>query len=147
MLRTFVTVAVMAAALFGSPLAAQEQAATAADEAAEAETRSAEEMIEAAREALRPPSVRRRIVVAEPGAIVVTAGDPEAQRLENSTAEDLAAVDAATARTPCAGCLEPSGAGVRIGFGQPPPPALIIDLKAIPEAPPGSDAARYAEAP
>jgi hypothetical protein len=30
-------------------------------------------------------------------------------------------------------------------FGRPPPPVPLIDLKAIPEAPPGSDAARFKE--
>ena len=60
-----------------------------------------------------------------------------------STADDKAAAAAAAARTPCAGCVVVSGAGVRIGFGRPPPAPLMIDLKSIPEAPPGSDAARY----
>jgi len=32
-----------------------------------------------------------------------------------------------------------------IKFGSPPPPALMIDLKAIPEPPPGSDADRIAK--
>ena len=60
-----------------------------------------------------------------------------------STADDRAAETAAAARTPCAGCVVVSGASVRIGFGRPPPAPLMIDLKSIPEAPPGSDAARY----
>ncbi len=62
-----------------------------------------------------------------------------------STADDRAAATAAAARTPCAGCVVVSGASVRIGFGRPPPAPLMIDLDSIPEAPPGSDAARYAE--
>lgn len=62
-----------------------------------------------------------------------------------STADDRAAAIAAAARTPCAGCVVVSGASARIGFGRPPPAPLMIDLKSIPEAPPGSDAARYAE--
>jgi hypothetical protein len=62
-----------------------------------------------------------------------------------STADDRAAATAAAARTPCAGCVVVSGASVRIGFGRPPPMPLMIDLESIPEAPPGSDAARYAE--
>jgi hypothetical protein len=32
--------------------------------------------------------------------------------------------------------------GNPIGFGSPPPPALIIDVQALPKAPPGSDADR-----
>lgn len=32
--------------------------------------------------------------------------------------------------------------GNPIGFGSPPPPALIIDVEALPQAPPGSDADR-----
>ncbi|MEE4153031.1 MAG: hypothetical protein V2I27_02620 [Erythrobacter sp.] len=34
--------------------------------------------------------------------------------------------------------------GNPIGFGAPPPPALIIDVEALPQAPPGSDADRIA---
>jgi hypothetical protein len=71
-------------------------------------------------------------------------GDDSDMRVP-STADDRAAATAAAARTPCAGCVVVSGASVRIGFGRPPPAPLMIDLKSIPEAPPGSDAARYAE--
>jgi hypothetical protein len=80
-------------------------------------------------------------------AIVVCAEAPggDAAMRVPSTADDKAAEAAAAARTPCAGCVVVSGAGIRIGFGAPPPPPLMIDLKSIPEAPPGSDAARYAE--
>ena len=77
--------------------------------------------------------------------IVVTAPGGEADMRVPSTADDKAAAAAAAARTPCAGCVVVSGASVRIGFGGPPPAPLMIDLKSIPEAPPGSDAARYAE--
>ena len=77
--------------------------------------------------------------------IVVTAPGGELDMRVPSTADDRAAAAAAAARTPCAGCVVVSGASVRIGFGRPPPAPLMIDLKSIPEAPPGSDAARYAE--
>lgn len=79
--------------------------------------------------------------------IVVCAEAPggESDMRVPSTADKRAAAAAAAARTPCAGCVVVSGAGVRIGFGRPPPAPLMIDLKSIPEAPPGSDAARYAE--
>ncbi|BDW80772.1 hypothetical protein MACH24_02100 [Erythrobacter sp. Dej080120_24] len=36
------------------------------------------------------------------------------------------------------------GISVRAKFGYPPPPALIIDIPALPDAPPGSDADRIA---
>jgi hypothetical protein len=86
-----------------------------------------------------PPSTGDEIVVCAeaPG------GDSDMR--VPSTADDRAAATAAAARTPCAGCVVVSGASVRIGFGRPPPAPLLIDLKSIPEAPPGSDAARYAE--
>jgi hypothetical protein len=77
--------------------------------------------------------------------IVVTAPSAEADMRMPSTEDDRAAAAAAAARTPCAGCVVISGNSVSIGFGRPPPMPLLIDLKAIPEAPPGSDAARYSE--
>ena len=74
----------------------------------------------------------------------VPGGEPAMRVL--STSAERAAATAAAARTPCAGCVVVvSGLSVRIGFGEPPPAPLMIDLKSIPEAPPGSDAARYAE--
>jgi hypothetical protein len=39
----------------------------------------------------------------------------------------------------------PPCSGGCIKFGSPPPPAVMIDLKAIPEPPPGSDADRIAK--
>ena len=39
-------------------------------------------------------------------------------------------------------CKKNPEKGACIGFGQPPPPALIIDIEALPEAPAGSDADR-----
>ena len=83
--------------------------------------------------------------VKNPDEIVVTAPGDEPDMRVPSTADDKAAAAAAAARTPCAGCVVISGNVVRIGFGRPPPMPLLIDLKAIPEAPPGSDAARYSE--
>ena len=76
--------------------------------------------------------------------IVVTAPGGELEMRVPSTADDKAAAAAAAARTPCAGCVVVvSALSVRIGFGGPPPAPLMIDLKSIPEAPPGSAAARY----
>ena len=77
--------------------------------------------------------------------IIVCAETPggESDMRVPSTADDKAAAAAAAARTPCAGCVVVSGASVRIGFGRPPPAPLMIDLKSIPDAPPGSDAAVY----
>ena len=75
--------------------------------------------------------------------IVVTAPGGESDMRVPSTADDKAAAAAAAARTLCAGCVEVSGTSVRIGFGRPPPAPLMIDLKSIPDAPPGSDAAVY----
>lgn len=45
-------------------------------------------------------------------------------------------------RTPEAFGIPDNGKG--IGFGKAPPPALIIDVAALPKAPPGSDADRIA---
>jgi len=42
-------------------------------------------------------------------------------------------------------CQRNGGQGVCLRIGRAPPRPLLIDLSAIPEAPPGSDAARYAE--
>jgi hypothetical protein len=83
--------------------------------------------------------------VKNPDEIVVTAPGTAPDMRVPSTADDKAAAAAAAARTPCAGCVVISGTTVSIGFGRPPPMPLLIDLKAIPEAPPGSDAARYSE--
>jgi hypothetical protein len=79
-----------------------------------------------------------------PNEIVVKAPNEGDMRVPSSE-DERAAAAAAMARTPCAGCVVISGAGVRVGFGKPPPVPILIDLKAIPEAPPGSAAARYAE--
>ena len=84
-------------------------------------------------------------VVENRNEIVVTAPGSESGMRVPSTSDDKAAAAAAAARTPCAGCVQVSGSSVQIGFGRPPPMPLMIDLKAIPEAPPGSDAARYGE--
>ena len=101
-------------------------------------------------EPVREPTVARSIepfgpVVENRNEIVVTAPGNESAMRVPSTSDDRAAAAAAAARTPCAGCVEISGTSVQIGFGRPPPMPLMIDLKAIPEAPPGSPAARYAE--
>jgi hypothetical protein len=108
--------------------------------------RPPEESYQPSRETALAPSVGPSDpLVKNPDEIVVTAPSSEPGMRVPSTADDRAAAAAAAARTPCAGCVVISGASVRIGFGRPPSMPLLIDLKAIPEAPPGSDAARYSE--
>ena len=113
------------------------------------ETRSAEELIEEARDALRPGGGRRVAgPPAGPGDIVVTANIPEP--MVDLYPDDPADADNGRPRAPDMFNLPPHVGvvwTVRGCFLQacPRPLPPLIDLKAIPEAPPGSDAARYAE--
>ena len=110
------------------------------------EPRPPAESYEPGRETALAPSVGPSDpLVKNSDEIVVTAPNDQPDMRMPSTADDRAAAAAAAARTPCAGCVVISGASIRIGFGRPPPMPLLIDLKAIPEAPPGSEAARYSE--
>lgn len=70
--------------------------------------------------------------------------DPDSLRVPSPTEEAIANGQAVGDGVPRAPDLFgiPS-TGVSVGFGSVPPPALMIDLKAIPEPPAGSDAAAY----
>lgn len=72
--------------------------------------------------------------------------DPETLRVESATDAAIAAGKAVPDGLPRAPDVFglPSCEVVKcMGFGSVPPAPLIIDLKAIPEPPPGSDAAGY----
>ncbi|OYW47240.1 MAG: hypothetical protein B7Z33_02545 [Sphingomonadales bacterium 12-68-11] len=145
-------IAVALAWLVAGPLRAQEAPAemplvtggTAEDAAAPV---TAEDVVAAAAERLRPPGVPRPCPQSESGVIVVCAqDDEETQRVDSSSDQAIAAGQAVSDGKPRAPDVFgiPSG-GVTIRMGSPPPQVFMIDLKAIPEAPPGSDAARFAE--
>lgn len=152
MFRQAWPIAVALAWLVAGPARAQEAPAEisvseagAAEDAAKPVT--AEDVVAAAAERLRPPGVRRPCPQSEAGVIVVCAQDEdESQRVDSSTDQAIAegrSVSDGVPRAPDQFGI-PSG-GISVRLGAPPPPVLIIDLKAIPEAPAGSDAARYAE--
>lgn len=110
---------------------------------------TADEVVAAAAERLRPHGVPAPCPQPESGVIVVCSQtDDGAQRVPSSTDEAIAAGLPVSDGRPRAPDLFgiPSG-GVSIKMGSPPPQVYVIDLKAIPEAPAGSDAARYAEDP
>lgn len=136
-----------------SPLTAQEQPASGEPSI------TAEEVFENARDAYAttgdeqkcPPSVTGEIIVCAP------VEDPEKYRIRNrKEAEDDYArrtmnEGANAPPDPCVGpnCgifTGPATMGGMCGLNKcPPPPAIMIDLKALPEAPPGSDADRAAQ--
>ncbi|MEO6153156.1 MAG: hypothetical protein ABIT09_02350 [Croceibacterium sp.] len=107
---------------------------------------TAEQITEAARQSLKAPGTSQ-VCQAPKGNEIVVCAQPSAPGIEiPSTQDDRDREAAAAARTLCAGCVKRQGVGIRVGFGNPPPPPLLIDLKAIPEAPAGSDAARFKDA-
>ncbi|KRA81449.1 hypothetical protein [Altererythrobacter sp. Root672] len=97
---------------------------------------TAEEMIEAAREAYRPPGLMRRCPVGEPGEIVVCATDPDAYRVESSTDQAIRTGEPVADRVPRApdvfGIPPCKSQTVCIKGGWVPPQVHLIDLSAIP---------------
>jgi len=115
---------------------------------------TAERVVQDAREAYGPPDTRTRETCPpqKPGEEIVVCAEQQEQ---------------SQFRVPSSGDLDPTGAGARGGVPRapdvghvypgmvvargcfippcPPPMPKIIDLKAIPEAPPGSDADRVAQ--
>src|SRR5690606_2872492 len=81
-------VAVALGSLVAFPLAAQADGESMAAAPAE-EPLTAEQIIEVARERLRPPGVRRPCKLPEGNEIVVCAGDPDAFRVESPTEEAI----------------------------------------------------------
>ena len=70
--------------------------------------------------------------------------DPDSLRVPSPTDDAIANGQAVGDGVPRAPDLFGiPGGGVSIGFGSVAPPAVMIDLKAIPEPPAGSDAAAY----
>jgi len=99
---------------------------------------TAEDMIEVAREAWRPPGIRRRCPQGAPGDIVVCATDPEEFRVESPTEEAIRkgeAVSDGTPRAPYVLGLPECGVEVVCHrVGRAPEPVLMIDLAALPHA-------------
>ena len=141
--------------LLASPLAAQQPApvtaATPTPDASQAQgpteprKATAEEVAEAARLSLKAPGTVERCVAPKGNEIVVCAQDPNALRVPSDT--DLGRnTNDGVPRAPDVFGI-PGGGMINVkGCFVPPCPRKmppIIDLKGIPEAPPGSDAARY----
>lgn len=108
-----------------------------------------EALIEQAREQWRvPPELDRCAEAAEAGEIVVCAvRDNSRYRAAPSSSADPASREALRDGMPRAPQLDRGsckGQAVCIVGGWAPPPLYIIDLAAIPEAPPGSDADKVA---
>ena len=140
----------LAALIAAAPLAAQD--APPATPAAQAIT--AEQAVAAAKEVYGPPDLRPKAECPPPtlGGEIVVCGQAE---------------DQSKYRVQSSGDLDPTGAGARGGGPRapdlgtvypgmvvargcfippcPPPMPVLIDLKALPDAPPGSDAERVGQ--
>jgi hypothetical protein len=126
-----------------APLAAQESAAPPVP---------AEQAVEQAKQAFGPPKPEKKTCTpTKPGdEIVVCAEEQEQSQFRirsDKQAEDDYARRTMNKGDPRAPDFEPQYPGMVVARGCfippcPPPKALMIDLKAIPEAPPGSDADR-----
>ena len=140
--------------LLASPLAAQQQPAPAPGEAAdggqaqgptEPRKPTADQVAEAARLSLKAPGTLTPCKPGKGNEIVVCAEDPNALRVKSDTDLGYNTNDGVP-RAPDVFGIKPGGIVIARGCFIPPCPRKmppIIDLKAIPEAPPGSDAARY----
>lgn len=132
-----------AAALLAHPAAAQEAPPP----------KTANPMLETARRVYSVRPSRAESCPSErEGEIVVCRRieDPETLRVPSATEAAIAAgkpVYDGLPRAPDVFGLPSCEIVKCIGFGSVPPPPLIIDLKAIPEPPPGSDAASYGYQP
>lgn len=123
------------------PLSAQQQSPSS----------TAEKVIENAREAYGPPSPKKKCEEQSSDEIVVCAEEQEQSQFRirsDERAEDDYARETMHEGNPPA--PDVAGPGIfkgkaTFGFGAPPPPALIIDFSALPEAPPGSDADRISK--
>src|SRR5205085_11907683 len=108
-----------------------------------------EQMVEAAHAKLRPLELRTRCPPAANGEIVVcgevqhATGVPSS--LDDAIAAGLAVPDGKPRAPDVLGMRPCKSYTVCSRVGRAPPPIPLIDLKAIPEAPPGSDAARHKE--
>ncbi|MEO6551352.1 MAG: hypothetical protein ABIO26_02220 [Croceibacterium sp.] len=99
------------------------------------------------RQALKPPGGTELCKAPKGNEIVVCAEDPQKFRVPSSTDEGRNTNDGMP-RAPDVFGIPAGGIVIARGCFIPPCPRKmppIIDLKAIPEAPPGSDAARFKE--
>lgn len=116
---------------------------------------TADEAVETAREVYGPPSSRpepEACPAPRPDEIVVCREivEDDRYRVGSSTDDAIAAGEAVDDGVPRAPDLAPPALPIVVARGCfvppcPKPPAYMIDFASIPEAPPGSDAARYAE--
>jgi len=134
----------LAALIAAAPLAAQDAPAAI----------TAEQALAAAREVYGPPDVRPRAECPppKPGGEIVVCGQAEDQskyRLRSSGDLDPTGTGArgGVPRAPDVGTVYPGVVAARGCFIPPCPPPMpvLIDLKALPDAPPGSDAERVGQ--
>jgi hypothetical protein len=148
MLRAAWALAVVFAAMTAAPLEAQQQIDN-GDAQGPPAPPTAQEVADAAQDKLRAAREHKACPLAKPGEIVVCAPDPDDLRVPSDLDQGINSHDPVP-RAPDLFNLPPRlGVGVTVqGCFIPPCPRKmppIIDLKAIPEAPPGSDAARHKE--
>ena len=116
---------------------------------------TAEQAIETAQEAYGPPAAGREAEpcpVARADEIVVCREvvEDDRYRVSSPTDDAIAADQSVDDGLPRAPDFEPPALPIVVARGCfippcPKPPAYMIDFASIPEAPPGSDAARYGE--
>jgi hypothetical protein len=130
----------LAALAAGSQAAAQDGARGGAD-AADAKVDAA---IAATKQTYGPPPPQKRCGAAAKGEIVVCGIDRgEDQRIPSTATSDPTSREALYDGLPRAPQLDRGsckGEGGCMSFGYAPPPIYYIDIKALPEAPAGSDA-------
>ena len=149
--RVWAAIALAVASAAG-PLAAQAQPAPPSDTAeaqgpAAPARPTADEIAEAARLSLKPSGVREPCKAPKGNEIVVCAQDPNALRVPSDTDSGVN-TSTGVPRAPDVFGIPQKGVIVARGCFIPPCPRKmppLIDLKSIPEAPPGSDAARFAD--
>lgn len=151
MLRIRVAVAALLLALPPAPLAAQDlppDSPPVQGPPAQAHKPTAEEVLEAESQSLKAPGTLKPCPRGKGNEIVVCAQDQGDQRVPSDTDQGLNTKDGLP-RAPDVFGIPEGGVVVARGCFFPPCPRKmppIIDLKKIPEAPPGSDAARYKDA-
>jgi len=128
----------LASLALAAPAAAQEAAT------GPASGPSAEQAIEQQKKGFGPPNQRKSCGASEAsGDIVVCATDSKEFRVQSTAELDPTSHEALYDGVPRAPQLDKGsckGQAGCVGFGYAPAPIYYIDLKAIPEAPPGSDA-------
>lgn len=129
------------ALLWAAPALAQDATPTATPDTADAKVDAA---IAQQKKVFGPPNPRKTCGVADAkGEIVVCAPDNSQHRVQSSTELDPTSHAALYDGLPRAPQLDRGsckGQAGCVSFGYAPEPIYYIDLKAIPEAPPGSDA-------